>query len=137
MSLHNNRKLQRFEHGNLVVKVKKAGLFSMLFSPRIASWLDFHQGGIAFISDKRYTIGTLLKLDLSILDQKRIQTNNIAARVKNIQIRPEGFRYGLEFDFEQNNYMRTSQVKTTLLDIEQLLEEIYFRLTGNADYHTE
>ncbi len=131
------RKLHRYEHGNLAVKVKKAGLLSVLFSPKIVSWLDFTQEGIAFISDNRYTIGTLLKLDLSLVGEQQIQTNNISAVVKNIQTRPEGFRYGLEFDFDQNNYMRTSEVKTALADMEQLLEEIYYQLTGKQSFHTE
>lgn len=109
----------------------------MFFSPKIVSWVDFHQEGISFISEQRYSLGTLLKLDLSIVDKKHIQADNIAGLVKNIQVRPEGFRYGLEFDFEKSSYMCSSQVKTNLSDIEQLLEEIYFRLTGKPSFHID
>ncbi len=136
MQKHCKRKLPRFEHGNLIVKVKKTGFISKLFPARIVSWLDFHKQGIAFISDQRYSINTLLELDLSITDKYQIKAQNIAALVKNCQIKPEGYRYGLEFDFESNNYMRTDQVKSKIISIEQLLKEIYFKLTGKTSFRT-
>ena len=125
------RRHERYRHGNLSVTVKRSGLRGRFSKPRIAEWMDFSHRGIAFESRGKYTLADTLLLDFAISDKKEISISNVVASVRNIHKHPGRYRYGVEFDYQASDYMNSPEVKNILVDIEQLLKDIFHRISND------
>ena len=124
------RESYRYRHGNLSVTVKRTGFRSKFSKPHVVDWMDYNHRGIAFESTEKYSLAGTLLLDLSISDEKEISISNVIACVRNINKRSGRYRYGIEFDYHANDYMNSDQVKNSLVDIEQLLKDIFQRISN-------
>ena len=122
------RRSYRCRHGNLSVTVKRTGFRGRFAKPRVVDWIDYNHRGIAFESSEKYRLAGTLLLDLSISDEKEISISNVIACVRNIKKRTGRYRYGIEFDYHANDYMNSDHVKNSLMDIEQLLKDIFQRI---------
>ena len=124
------RRSYRYRHGNLSVTVKRSGFRGRFSKPHVVDWMDYNHKGIAFESTKKYSLAGTLLLDLSISDEKEISISNVIACVRNINKRSGRYRYGIEFEYHANDYMNSDQVKNSLVDIEQLLQDIFQRISN-------
>ena len=122
------RRSFRYRHGNLSVAVKRTGPLGGLFRPHRVDWMDFNRLGMAFESGNKFSLSTKLLLTLAISDEKDVSLSNVVAHVRNIGKRSNKYRYGVEFDLRANDYMNSVEVKTALIDIEDLLKDIFQRI---------
>ncbi len=126
------RKAVRYIHGNLFVTVKRNGFMGIFQKPYIVNWMDFNQFGMAFVSEHKFAIGTELLIELTIddvEDTNKESISDIIGIVMNTrQEHSGGYRYGVKFDFNANEYMKSDGVKQSLIAIEFLLKDIFVRL---------
>lgn len=123
------RKKNRYAHGNLRVTVLQARIAGLWHQEQAVTWMDFNSLGMAFATNEHhFRIGARLRLNLSIDDEQSVAVQNIIAVVRNINANRYNCRYGVEFDFEANEHMRSRQVQQQLENIEQILEAIFLRL---------
>ena len=125
-----DRRSVRFQHGNLSVTVKRSGLFAGLPKPQRVEWMDYNRLGMAFESEGKFYLTSKVLLTLAISDVKDVSLSKVVAHVRNIGIRSgsKKYRYGVEFDYRANNYMKSTKVKNALVDIENLLKDIFQRI---------
>jgi len=132
MNYQNDRRTRlRFDHGNLSVKVKRAGISGIFGKSKIVNWKDFNKYGMAFESRHRFNLDSKITLQLCIKDEKEFNISNITGVVKNIGKYSDNFRCGVEFAYNSNEFMKSENVKQTLFEIEQLLNSILLRLGKN------
>ncbi|MCF6149968.1 MAG: hypothetical protein E3K37_15045 [Candidatus Kuenenia sp.] len=123
------RKSVRYSRGNLCVVVKRTGISGFVQKPHIVNWMDFSLYGMSFVSDLKFYLGDKLCIVLAIDDAKQEAVGDIIGIVKNTKRVQNGqYRYGVEFDFEANDYMRTDDVRNGLLTIEESLKNIIQRM---------
>ena len=122
------RRSFRYRHGNLAVTVKRSGPLRAIFKPHRVDWMDYNRMGMAFESGNKFSLSSKLLLTLAISDMKDVSLSNVVAHVRNIGKRSNSYRYGVEFDYRANDYMNSAEVKTALIDIEDLLKDIFQRI---------
>lgn len=124
------RKSIRYTQGNLFVMVKRQGFIGVFRKPHVVNWMDFNQLGMAFVSEYKYNIDNELLLELTINDVNNKESlSEVVGRVVNATREPTGnFRYGIKFDFNANEFMKSDEVKRSLSNIELLLKNIFSRL---------
>ncbi|MBM4053070.1 MAG: hypothetical protein FJ264_00045 [Planctomycetes bacterium] len=109
--------------------VKRTGLSGFVQKPQIVNWMDFCRNGIAFVTNLKFNLGNKLCIMLTIDDVKQEIIEDIIGVVKNTKRVQDGqYRYGIEFDFEANDYMKSDVVRNGLMSIEESLKNIIQRL---------
>ena len=128
------RRENRFEHGNLSVKVQRAGVLGKLQKKRVVDWMDYNRKGMAFETERKFGLSTRLLVDLAIDDVKSVVIKSVKANVRNISDCPGGrYLYGVQFDDAKANLQKSRNLQQSLTDIEILLNDIFKRLEGTTD----
>ena len=81
--------------------------------------IDFNQTGMAFRHDHLLIPGQTVVLDLK---KDNLEVNSMVAVVRYTSQHSRHYRSGVEFNFEANDYMDSSEVRQTLAEIESLLK---------------
>jgi len=128
---HNRRREKRLScHGNLSVVVKNSnkGFLGLFQKTGTATWMDFTHLGMAFQTDQRFDPGEQLLLDLLITDTSQVSLCNVVAVVQHATILPNNlYAYGVEFDFQANTEMQSTDMEQGLQNIAAMLEDIIAR----------
>ena len=113
------RKFIRLNEGKLQVCVKRCTLLDEFGKGEDVQWLNFNQFGIAFVSDVHYSINEKISL---CLKTDSLKASNIVGVIHNARRHAGAYRYGVQFYFGANAYMRSSEAKALLTDLESLLQ---------------
>lgn len=133
----NRRRLQRFPALQLDTSVKVDR--SMLGRWQPAQAYDFTRSGlsIACADSLEKDAAVLLRLRLP-LPSGDLVTDQLVAKVRNVQVDPEGHpRYGVEFDFDANRHMRALTTIACLGRMEGILdrsEKLRYRLMTEEEF---
>ena len=114
----NQRKFPRYCVDSLRVWIQKPGLLGMFDDHVELSPIDFNQTGMAFRHDYLLIPGQSIMLDLKKGDHK---LTGIMAVVRYTSQHRDHYRSGVEFSFDVNDYMSSTEVRQTLNEIESLL----------------
>lgn len=82
--------------------------------------LDYHSYGISFETNLDFEIKRKISLDIS---KGRNHASDIICIVRNVMKQGDKNRYGLQFDFTANEYMRSEELEETLANIEKILKK--------------
>jgi hypothetical protein len=126
------RRIFRYRHGNLSVRVRKTGLAGRLQGKKTVDWMDFNHRGMAFESSQKYSLAARLLLHLSIDDSKTVEIPGILSEVRNIANRSGRYRYGVQFDLQDTPEMGADEIERSLIEIETQLKAIFRRLEAGT-----
>lgn len=112
------RKYMRHNEGTLQLCIRRKGLLSSFSKKESAEWLNFNEFGLAFSCDTHFEVNETILINL-----KTPSTNlhDIVAIIHNARKQAGKYRYGVQFYFGANSYMRSSEVRENLLAIKELL----------------
>ncbi len=113
------RKYMRHNGGVLKLCIRRKGLLRSFTKGEPAEWLNFNEFGLAFSCQCRFDINETVILDIK---SPTITLNDIVAVIHNARRQAGSFRYGVQFYFGANSYMRSDEVRKKLLAIEKDLE---------------
>ena len=113
------RKYVRFNVGALQLQCRRRGLLNQLTKPESVDWLNFNQFGFAFSSAQRFEINE--KIIVSIKAQT-CTLKDLVAVIHNARRQGGVFRYGAQFYFGANSYMKSPDIIEALAQIEGQLE---------------
>ena len=83
--------------------------------------IDFNQTGMAFRHQHLLIPGQSVVLDL---EKDNHSLTGVMATVCYTSQQANHYRSGVEFNFEANDYMRSPELKRTLVDIESVLKVV-------------
>ena len=112
------RKYIRHNEGTLQLCIRRKGLLRSLSKREPAEWLNFNEFGLAFSCDTHFEISETILIDLKTPTST---LHDIVAIIHNARKQAGKCRYGVQFYFGANSYMRSAEVREKLLAIEQLL----------------
>lgn len=113
------RKYMRQNSGILKLCIRRKGLLRALSKGEAGEWLNFNEFGLAFSCQTHFQINETILLDLKT---PSITLHDIVAIIHNARKQAGKLRYGVQFYFGANSYMRSTEVKAQLLQIEQELD---------------
>ncbi|MEZ5525234.1 MAG: hypothetical protein R3E62_09805 [Pseudomonadales bacterium] len=113
------RKYLRQNAGTLKLCIRRKGLLRSFTKGEPAEWLNFNGHGLAFACKNHFEINETLLLDLKT---PKTTLHDIVAVVHNARKQAGKFRYGVQFYFGANSYMRSAEVRKFLQQIEEELE---------------
>lgn len=113
------RKYMRHNDGVLQLCIRRKGLLRSFAKGEPAEWLNYNEFGLAFSCDTRFEINETIIIDIKTAD---ITLNDMVAVIHNARRQTGSFRYGVQFYFGANSYMRSTEVRDKLLEIERELE---------------
>lgn len=100
---------------------------------RVPDWesvtmIDYSQGGFAFISRDKFKLGQSIKIHIQlVIEETDITLKDIFGTIKSIALDGDTFRYGTEFDFGINDYMRSPHIQSKLSGIERVMKRAIAR----------
>jgi len=112
------RKFVRLNEGSMQVNVKRCGLLDEFGKGEDVEWLNYNQFGIAFVSKNHFNINEKLTLTLKT---DTIKAPNLIGVVHNARRQAGKYRYGVQFYFGANAYMKSAEVKELLAALEDTL----------------
>jgi hypothetical protein len=122
MKLKNNRrKLARYGIGSLRARLFRTRLLGLISDQVDVTPIDFSTAGLGFRHSQLLVIGQPVVFELT-KDQYTVKS--VVGIVRHTARMKNHYRYGVEFDFEANEHMRSPQTKDTLKLIEKLLHEV-------------
>lgn len=113
------RKYLRQNAGSLKLCIRRKGLLRSFTKGEPVEWLNFNEHGLAFSSESHFEINETVLLDLKT---PCTTLHDIVAVVHNARKQAGKFRYGVQFYFGANSYMRSAEVRADLLEIEEELD---------------
>ena len=113
------RKYMRHNGGILQLCLRRKGLLRSFTKGESAEWLNFNEFGMAFSCRSRFEINEAIIMDIKT---PNIALHDVIAVIHNARRQAGIFRYGVQFYYGANSYMRSTEVKEKLLAIEQELE---------------
>lgn len=117
-SKFNRRKYMRHNEGELQFCVHRKGLMYSFNKRHTVEWLNFNEYGLAFSCDIHFDINETILVDFKTSPNR---LSDIVAIIHNARRQADKFRYGAQFYFGANSYMRSSEVRKKLLAIEESL----------------
>ena len=113
------RKYMRHNGGILQLCIRRKGLLHSFGKGEHAEWLNFNEFGMAFSCETRFQINETIIIDIKT---PNTTANDIVAVIHNARRQAGLCRYGVQFYFGANSYMRSTEIKDKLLRIEAELE---------------
>lgn len=122
MKLKNNRrKLARYGIGSLRARLVCTRLLGLISHQVDVTPVDFSTSGLGFRHSQLLIIGQPVVFELT---KDKYTVKSIIGIVRHMTRMKNHYRYGVEFDFEANEHMRSPQTKDTLKMVEKLLHEV-------------
>lgn len=113
------RKYLRQNAGTLKLCIRRKGLLRSFTKGEPVEWLNFNVHGLAFSCHSHFEINETVLLDIKT---PSTTLHDIVAVIHNARKQAGKFRYGVQFYFGANSYMRSAEVRAHLLQIENELE---------------
>lgn len=121
MTKNNRRKLARYGVASLRASLHRTRLLGFVTDTIDVSPIDFNATGMAFRHSQLLSPGQPVVFEL-VKDQHRAVL--VEGIVRDTTRMENHYRCGVEFDFDANDHMRSSEIKDTLKTIEELLYEV-------------
>jgi len=112
------RKYMRHNEGTLQLCIRRKGLLHSFSKREPAEWMNFNEYGLAFSCGTPFDINETILIDLKT---PTTTLHDIVAIIHNARKQAGKYRYGVQFYFGANSYMRSTEVRNDLLAIEELL----------------
>lgn len=117
-SILDRRKYMRHNEGVLELCIRRKGLLHSFSKRESVEWLNFNEFGLAFSCDTHFDINETILIDFKTPPNC---LHDIVAIIHNARRQAGKFRYGVQFYFGANSYMRSTEVREKLLAIEESL----------------
>lgn len=112
------RKYMRHNVDALQLSIRRKGLLHSFSRIESVEWLNFNEFGLAFSCDTHFDISETILIDFKTPPNC---LHDIVSIIHNARKQGGKFRYGVQFYFGANSYMRSSEVRKKLLAIENML----------------
>ncbi len=116
----NRRQYFRYDAESLLLNIKQADVKRKTRKSDKTYALDFNHLGMSFSS--RFSYDVFDDLEFKCTGNKR-HISGIIGFICNINEFEGKYRYGVQFDYSYNEYMRSRDVKNTLINIEHALKK--------------
>ena len=113
------RKYIRQNADTLQLCIRRKGLLHSFSKREPVQWLNLNTHGFAFSSHSHFAINEIILVDFKCASTT---LHDIVAVIHNARKQAGEFRYGAQFYFGANSYMRSAEVRAQLEQIEQELE---------------
>lgn len=120
-SKNNRRRFARYGVGSLQANLHRSRMLGLVSDQVGITPVDFNASGLAFRHSQLLSPGQPVVFDL-LKDQH--SASSVVGIVRYTTRMENHFRYGVAFDFDANDHMRSPQMKDTLQTIEKLLNEV-------------